>query len=119
MPNDKLTFQIRTIVHRNENSFGPGIVRIMELVKETGSLSKSYNIMGLSSSKGWRILKRAQLDLGFPLIISIAGGSGGGNSKLSDEGEEFLENYYKFTEELNQEAELLFNKYFSKYNDDI
>lgn len=116
MTKDKLTFQLRTIIHRKEYSFGPGIARIMELVKETGSLSKAYDIMGLSSSKGWRILKRAEEDLGFPLIKSTVGGSGGGNSKLSKEGEVFLEKYYQFIEEIDREAEVIFNKYFDSYD---
>lgn len=116
MTKDKLTFQLRTIIHRKEYSFGPGIAKIMELVRETGSLSKAYSVMGLSSSKGWRILKRAEEDLGFPLLVSTVGGSGGGNTKITPEGEIFLEKYYQFIEEINKEAETIFSKYFNEYD---
>lgn len=110
---NSLKYHIKTRVFLNNPDFGPGVSRIMELVKETGRLSEAYKIMGLSSSKGWKIIKKAEEDLGFPLFISIAGGKGGGKTELSKEGENFLEKYQAFVAELNLEAEKLFNKHFN------
>jgi len=112
-PRENLYYNIKIRIFYNEPVFGPGIVKIMELVKETGSLLKAYNIMGLSSSKGWKIMKRAEEDLGFPLIISIKGGSGGGRSELSTEGKDLLNRYHAFMSELNIESDKLFKKYFT------
>src|SRR5699024_2733003 len=116
MGKDKLSFQLGITIHKNKHFFGPGAAKIMELVKQTGSLSKAYNIMGLSSSKGWRMIKKAEENLGFPLIISTVGGEGGRGSKLSEKGEEFLKNYTKFNQEANKEVRVIFNKYFEEYN---
>lgn len=105
-------FKNKIIVFHNNPTFGNGPARIMNLVKETNRLSEAYKIMGLSSSKGWKIMKRAEEDLGFPLFITVVGGKDGGHSKLSEQGEEFLNRYNAFVAELNVESERIFNKYF-------
>lgn len=111
--NEDLSYNTKIKVVFNNSAFGPGVARIMTLVKETNKLSEAYRIMGLSSSKGWKIIKRAEEELGFPLFITVVGGKGGGKSELTKEGEELLAKYESFVNELNIEAERLFNKYFS------
>lgn len=106
------SYQNKTIVFRNSPTFGAGVAKLMQLVKETNSLSEAYKVMGLSSSKGWKIVKRAEEDLGFSLFVSVIGGKGGGQSKLSEEGEDFLNRYTSFVEELNIESEKIFKKHF-------
>lgn len=105
-------FQNKIMVFHEDPAFGRGPARIMELVRQTNKLSEAYRIMGLSSSKGWKIIKRAQNDLGFPLLTTEIGGKSGGNSKLSQEGEDFLNRYNAFVEELNKEGEKIFKKHF-------
>lgn len=105
-------FQNRITVFRNDPTFGRGPAMIMQLVKETNKLSEAYKIMGLSSSKGWKIMKRAEEDLGFPLLVTAIGGKDGGNSKLSPEGEEFLNRYNAFVDEMNEESQRIFKKHF-------
>lgn len=112
MSDEKLNFQLRTHLYKKDHGFGPGVARIMDLVKETGSLTKAYDTMGLSSSKGWKMLKRAEDDLGFPLIISTVGGSGGGNSKVSEEGQLILDKYREFNRELNKQSQIIFDNIF-------
>lgn len=107
-----LKFQFKIQVFKTIPSFGPGIVRLMELVEETGKLSEAYRIMGLSSSKGWKIIKRAEEDLGYTLIISVVGGSGGGKSELTKEGAEILRKYKAFLDELDVEVDKIFKKHF-------
>lgn len=97
----------------NDSGFGSGVARVMELVQKKGSLSQAYRIMGLSSSKGWRIVKRAEKELGFPLFETEIGGEGGGGSKLTRRGKELLDRYKAFAHELNTEAERLYDKHFS------
>jgi molybdate transport system regulatory protein len=110
--NDNLDYHIKATIFLNDSIFGPGISKIMRLVKETNSLSEAYRIMGLSSSKGWKIIKKAEKDLGFPLFVTTIGGKGGGKSQLSKEGEDLLNRYESFISELNIEGEKLFKKHF-------
>lgn len=110
--NFNLRFSIKTIIFNEYPAFGPGVVKILELVKETNNLSDSYKKIKLSSSKGWKILKRAEEDLGYPLVESITGGKGGGYSCLTKEGEDILYRYNQFIEELNLAAKEIFDKNF-------
>lgn len=113
MKDDKsLDFSLKIYLLKDSPSFGPGVIRILELVQENGSLSKAYREMGLSSSKGWRILKRAEEDLGFDLVESSSGGKGGGQSRLSERGRELLDNYRNFSRELDEVSRELFEKHF-------
>ena len=66
----------------------------------------------MAASKAWKILRRAEADLGFPLVESVSGGKTGGYSKLTKEGKEFLERYQMFRKEIDQAAEESFMKYF-------
>lgn len=108
-----LKFKNKIIIFHDEPAFGQGVARIMNLVRETKSLSKAYQIMGLSSSKGWKIIKRAEEDLGFALFNTVVGGKDGGNSELSHQGKDILNRYNAFTDEVDRESERLFIKYFS------
>lgn len=109
---DHWNYNFKLKVVFNDSLFGPGIIRVMELVKETNSLSQAYRDMGLSPSKGWKIIKNAEEKLGFPLFNTVVGGKGGGRSNLSKEGEDLLRKYKAFVEELNIEAERLYKKHF-------
>lgn len=111
--NDSIDYKVKIQVFKSKKGFGPGIAKIMELVKETGKLSQAYKSMNLSASKGWKIIKRAEEEFGFPFIISEVGGSGGGKSCLSVEGEDLLRKYNLFVSELDVEAERIFNTYFN------
>lgn len=110
---EDLSYNAKVKIVFNNSAFGPGIARIMSLVKETNKLSEAYKVMGLSPSKGWKIIKRVEKELGFPLFVSVVGGKGGGKSELTAKGEDLLFRYESFVNELNIEAEKLFHKYFS------
>ena len=105
-------YQNKIMVFKDTPTFGRGAARIMTLVKETGKLSEAYKIMGLSSSKGWKIIKKVEKDLGFEVFVTVVGGKDGGHSSLSIEGQEFLDRYNAFVKELNLESDKIFKKYF-------
>ena len=110
--NKKFQYQMKLNIYKEDISFGPGVARLLELVDKYGNLTQAYNEMQLSSSKGWRIIKNAEEDFGFPLIISTVGGAHGGGSKLSIEGKKLLEDYQDFMDEASKEMDKIFNKYF-------
>lgn len=110
---EDLNYNAKIKIVFNNSAFGPGVAKIMSLVKETNKLSEAYRVMELSPSKGWKIIKRAEKELGFPLFVTVVGGKGGGKSELTAEGEDLLFRYESFVNELNIEAEKLFHKYFS------
>ena len=110
--NDDLKYHIKIIMYSNDSNFGPGIMKIMKLVRSTSSLSESYRIMGLSPSKGWKIIKLAEESLGFSLFITTRGGVGGGQSLLTEEGETLLSKYEEFVSRLKEEGDKIFKEIF-------
>jgi xanthine dehydrogenase accessory factor len=109
---DNLKYKIRLRIYRNELVFGPGVAELLEHVKETGSLSEGCRKMGMAYSKGWKIIKRAEEDLGFSLAEGTRGGAHGGKMVLTEDGEKFIECYRKMDTELHKTADGLFEKYF-------
>ena len=109
----KLHEQVRLRIYGDELIFGPGIAQIMELVEKTGSLSEACRQMQMAYSKGWRIVKRAENELGFSLMTGNSGGKGGGNMTLTEQGKNFLEKYQAMDAELKKDAQTLFEKYFT------
>ena len=97
----KLRYDMRLRVSRTDHAFGPGVAELMEHVEATGSLLKGCKCMQMAYSKGWKILKRAEEDLGIPLVQGNRGGSNGGQTVLTPEGKEFLKRYRKFEQEKN------------------
>ena len=96
----------------NKKSFGKGVYELVKKTQSFGSLSGAYKAMKMSNSKAWKILKRAEEDLDMPLIERISGGKDGGGSKLTQEGEELLEKYEKFIQEMNEYAGAQFKEIF-------
>ena len=58
-----MRYKLKIQIGNNELNFGKGVVELLELCDKYGSLSKAYKEMGMSNSKAWKIIKRAQEDL--------------------------------------------------------
>ncbi len=108
----KLRYSLRLRMGNRNCYFGPGVEQILRLVDETGSLQTASAQINMSYSKAWKIVKRAERELGFKLMERHVGGSGGGFSRLTAKGLEFLNQYTNFRQELCACADQLFNKYF-------
>ena len=105
-------YHIKVRLYNEEIAFGKGIAQILELVELHGSLAAAYKEMGMSSSKAWKILQRAEADLGFPLLKSVSGGAHGGGTVLTPEGKELLEQYSQFEAQVQAFANETFHKIF-------
>ena len=105
-------FDLKIRLYNQEKSFGKGVYELMKKTQSFGSLSGAYKDMKMSNSKAWKILKRAEEDLDMPLVERISGGKDGGGSKLTQEGEELLEKYEKFIQEMNEYAKIRFKEIF-------
>ena len=105
-------FHVKVRVYNEEIAFGKGIAQILELVEQYGSLTAAYKTMGMSSSKAWKILHRAEADLGYPLLKSVSGGAHGGGTVLTPEGKELLEKHSQFEAQVQAFAQEAFHKIF-------
>lgn len=64
----KLRFHMKLRLYYEERNFGPGVAGLMQLVRERGSLAAACQEMHMAYSKAWKIIHKAEEDLGFPLM---------------------------------------------------
>lgn len=105
--------QIQLTLERNEGFFGPQAAQFLSLIDHTGSMQTACRQMHMSYTKGWKILKEAERQLGYPLLVTQSGGAEGGFSQLTPKSRDFLERYLNMEKELRQAGEGLFKKYFT------
>ena len=74
-------------------SLGPGKVRLLELIAETGSIRKAAVGMKMSYRKAWLLLKALEDTFGAPLIDTSTSGKAGGGAKLLPLGKQVVERY--------------------------
>jgi molybdate transport system regulatory protein len=79
-------------------------VRLLRLVDETGSLADAAAAMQLSYRRAWGKLKEIEQNLGVKLVESAVGGAGGGSSRLTAEGRQFVERYERFRAAVEQDV---------------
>ena len=107
---------VKLYLECDEVFFGPGIAQFLKLISHTGSMQSACRQMNMSYSKGWKIMKTAEKQLGFPLLVSQSGGAEGGFSELTPKARDFLERFIQMEQELKESTEELFYKYFeNKY----
>ncbi|MDD6919805.1 MAG: nucleotidyltransferase family protein [Eubacteriales bacterium] len=78
-----------------------------------GSLQQACVETKISYSKGSKIVKDIEHQLGFAVSEKRIGGSGGGGTTLTKEGLRLIDNYEKFIEDINKESKRLYKKYFA------
>ena len=109
--------EVRLVFRRNDPFFGPLLARFLILVRHTGSMQTACRQLHISYTKGWKLLKEAEHQLGYGLLVSRSGGAEGGSSHLTEEAEDFLKRYLCMEEELRIESERLFKRYFPEENE--
>ncbi len=99
----------------DEKCFGPGIATLLHHIEDLHSLRSASMKMNMAYSKAWTIVRNAEAQLGFKLLHSTTGGRHGGGATLTEEARELLTAYDGFCRELQETADALYEKYFSKY----
>lgn len=92
--------------------FGPGPAQLLRLVRAHHSLHKAAAVMQMSYSKAWRLIGGIERAIGCPVLLRSRGGSDGGGSILTDEGEALLRAYELFCARIEEEAQKQFAECF-------
>ena len=106
-PRLPVTARVKLTLHTGERFFGPGICELLERIRKTGSIQAAAAEMGMSYTKAWRILNRAEREMGASLITRVSGGRNGGSSKLTDAGEKAVTDYRQMEARLAEFADRL------------
>ena len=96
-----------------EKCVGPGVAQLLRRVEEKRSLRAAAITMGMAYSKAWTIIKTAEKDLGFSLLVSTTGGKNGGGATLSQQALELLAVYEKYCADIRTFAQEEFRKRFA------
>ena len=100
----KIRPRIKVQLTGSEPFFGPGVRTLLEWIREEGSVRDACEKMGLSYSKGRKMLDRAEKELGYTIVERSPGGKNVGGARVSDEGLKLLEKYERFEKELTETA---------------
>ena len=100
----KIRPRIKVQLTGSEPFFGPGVRTLLEWIREEGSVRDACEKMGLSYSKGRKMLDRAEKERGYTIVERSPGGKNGGGARVSDEGLKLLEKYERFEKELTETA---------------
>lgn len=103
--------RVKLTIHADERFFGPGICELLEKIDETGSIQAAARQMEMSYTKAWKILNRAENEMGTTLISRVNGGRNGGSSTLTDEGKKAISSFRVMEEKLLEESRRLFEEY--------
>ena len=98
VPNCKLWMSNPTA----EGVFGDGRWQLLAAIREHGSLQQACRELGISYRKAWGDLRKSEKELGITFLEKHRGGTGGGNTSLTQAGEHWLEAYTRFRAEVEQ-----------------
>ena len=74
-------------------ALGPGKIRLLEMVGETGSISAAGRAMGMSYRRAWLLIDALNQTFRSPVVQTRGGGVGGGGASLTDFGVDLVANY--------------------------
>ena len=107
-----VTVRVKLTLCREDRFFGPGVCELLERIRESGSIQAAAAGMALSYSKAWKILNRAELEMGTPLVTRVSGGRHGGSSTLTEVGEDAVARFRTMERKLAVYAETLMKEYW-------
>ncbi|MCD8364509.1 MAG: LysR family transcriptional regulator [Clostridiales bacterium] len=102
----------KVILENEEDFFGPGVAELFRQIQLSGSINLAAQAMHMSYSKCWKLIKRAEKVVGFPMLTRRIGGKNGGSSELTAEGKDFLQRYCAMIKEIQSVSDEIFRNYF-------
>jgi molybdate transport system regulatory protein len=75
------------------HALGPGKIRLLEQIEETGSIRSAAASLKMSYRRAWLLLKAAEDTFGAALILASAGGRRGGGTSLTLLGKKVVRTY--------------------------
>ena len=103
---------LRIRLYREKKFYGPGIHQLLQLTEELGALSAACQRMGMSYSKGRRIVGDMEEELGTAVLETAQGGRTGGSSRLTPQAKEMMTRYGAFLAEAEEAVQALFHRHF-------
>lgn len=78
---------------KNGAFIGLGRVKLLEKIKEHGSITVAAKSMKMSYRQAWELVDSMNKQAPRPLVVTAAGGVGGGGTVVTAEGEKAIRQY--------------------------
>ena len=104
--------QVKVQLAKDKVFFGPGTRLLLTLIENTGSVRLACSGMGVSYSKGWKMISIMEDQLGYSTVARQQGGKTGGEARLTPKGSELLRKYERFEKEAKAAVEDIFMQCF-------
>jgi molybdate transport system regulatory protein len=83
---------------------GPGKIRLLELIGETGSISAAGRAMTMSYRRAWLLVETLNTSFRKPVVDAQSGGRHGGGARVTPFGRELIARYRTMEREAVQAA---------------
>jgi len=81
------------ITFKPDISMGPGKARLLEGVRDLGSIAAAGRRMGMSYKRAWLLVEEMNASFKAPLVAAAKGGEHGGGAVLTKAGADVLKRY--------------------------
>src|SRR3954468_22037886 len=92
LSSDMATLRLR-IDFDGAESVGPGKIRLLEHVRDTGSISAAGRAMDMSYRRAWLLVDALNAAFRQPVVMTKLGGKSGGGAVLTPFGAELVRSY--------------------------
>lgn len=106
-------FKLWISVPKAQGVFGDGKWRLLDAIEQCGSLRAAAETLGISYRKAWGDLGKAEKYLKVRFIDKQRGGSGGGESHLTDLGRRWVAAYRRFRSDIEAATQKSFDKHIA------
>lgn len=90
-------------------------VRLLESIRDTGSISSAASEMGISYRRAWDKIHECEERLGVKLVNTQIGGEGGGGSTLTPQAIDYIQKFRNFISGLDELVAERFEDNFSSH----
>jgi molybdate transport system regulatory protein len=91
---------------------GLGRVRLLENIRETGSITNAAKAMKMSYRQAWQMVEDMNKRSDKPLVEKILGGKGGGGAVITETGKNAIKLYHRVEEKVSKLSNELTEKLF-------
>jgi molybdate transport system regulatory protein len=81
-------------------NLGPGKIALLEAIKSTGSISDAARALGMSYRRAWILADSLKQGFSEAVIVSAAGGKGGGGARVTAFGQMLIDQYRMLEREI-------------------
>jgi molybdate transport system regulatory protein len=97
MPGPVVRFRVDFSEH---SSLGPGKIRLLEAIRESGSLSQAARELGMSYRRAWLLIESLRQSFREPVTVASTGGKDGGGMQVTEFGRALIKSYRQLERDL-------------------